>query len=136
MTHFASECFSFQFTFEANELWIVYKATCFKQKANYNQKPWKLKLFLFQKQPPEVFCRKSVLKNFANFIGKHLYWSLFFMKFQTFSAFQLFYKRTLTQDIFFVKFAKFLWTPILKYICEQLTACLIWNMASRSKQWV
>ena len=29
------------------------------------------------KQPPEVFCRKSVLKNFAKFTGKHLCWSLF-----------------------------------------------------------
>ena len=25
-----------------------------------------------QKQPPEVFCKKRVLKNFANFPGKHL----------------------------------------------------------------
>ena len=25
----------------------------------------------------EVFCEKSVLKNFAMFTGKHLYWSLF-----------------------------------------------------------
>ena len=30
-----------------------------------------------QKQPPEVFCKKSVLKNFVNFIGKHLCWSHF-----------------------------------------------------------
>ena len=25
------------------------------------------------KQPPEVFCKKSVLKNFANLTGKHLF---------------------------------------------------------------
>ena len=24
-----------------------------------------------KKQPPEVFCKKDVLKNFENFIGKH-----------------------------------------------------------------
>ena len=30
-----------------------------------------------QKQPPEVFFKKGVLKNFANFTGKHLCWSLF-----------------------------------------------------------
>ena len=37
-----------------------------------------------QKQPPEVkkqspegFCKKGVLKNFANFTEKHLCWSLF-----------------------------------------------------------
>ena len=27
---------------------------------------------LLQKQPPEVFCKKSVLRNFAKFTGKHL----------------------------------------------------------------
>ena len=32
----------------------------------------------------EVFCKKSVLKNFANFIGKYLCWSLFLIKLQTF----------------------------------------------------
>ena len=30
-----------------------------------------------QKQPPDVFCKKGILKNLANFTGKHLYWSLF-----------------------------------------------------------
>ena len=30
-----------------------------------------------QKQPPEVFFKKGVLKNFAKFTGKHLYHSLF-----------------------------------------------------------
>ena len=33
-----------------------------------------------QKQPPEVFCKKGVLKNFKIFTGKHLWWSLFFNK--------------------------------------------------------
>ena len=31
-----------------------------------------------QKQSPEVLCKKGVLKNFANFTGKHPCWSLFF----------------------------------------------------------
>ena len=31
----------------------------------------------FQKQPPEAFCKEVVHKNFANFIGKHLFRSLF-----------------------------------------------------------
>ena len=35
------------------------------------------KLFLL-KQPPEVFCEKVVLRNFAKFTGKHLCQSLFF----------------------------------------------------------
>ena len=38
---------------------------------------------VFQKQPPEVFCKKKVFKNFANFTGKHLRWSLFLIKMQT-----------------------------------------------------
>ena len=29
---------------------------------------------------PEVFCKKGVLRNFAKFIGKHLYQCLFFNK--------------------------------------------------------
>ena len=34
-----------------------------------------------QKQPPEVFCKKkSVLRSFAKFTGKHLHQSLFFNK--------------------------------------------------------
>ena len=39
--------------------------------------------FHFQKLP-EVFRKKNVLKNFANFTGKHLCWSLFFIKFNAF----------------------------------------------------
>ena len=35
---------------------------------------------IWQKQPPEVFYKKSVLKNFAKFIGKQLCQSLFFNK--------------------------------------------------------
>ena len=34
----------------------------------------------FQKQPLEVLCKKSVLRNFAKFIGKHQCQSLFFNK--------------------------------------------------------
>ena len=30
----------------------------------------------FKKQPPEVFCEKDALKDFANFTEKHLCWSL------------------------------------------------------------
>ena len=33
-----------------------------------------------QKQPPEVFFKKGVLKNFANLTEKHLCWSLFLIK--------------------------------------------------------
>ena len=37
-----------------------------------------------QKQPPEASCKKAILKNFVIFTGKHLCWSLFLIKFQTF----------------------------------------------------
>ena len=33
-----------------------------------------------QKQPPEVFCKKGVLKNFTKFTGKRLCQGLFFNK--------------------------------------------------------
>ena len=41
-------------------------------------------LFWRQKQPPGVFCKKDVLKHFANFTGKHLRSSLFSIKLQAF----------------------------------------------------
>ena len=49
-----------------------------------------------QKQSPEVFCKKSVLKNFANFTGKHLCWSIFIIKLQAFNL-QVFKKETPAQ---------------------------------------
>ena len=36
--------------------------------------------YKMQKQPPEMFCKKVVLKNFAKFTGKNLSQSLFFNK--------------------------------------------------------
>ena len=37
-------------------------------------------VYYLQKQPPEVFCKKGVLRNFAKFTGKHLCQSLFFSR--------------------------------------------------------
>ena len=34
---------------------------------------------------PQMFFKIEVLKNFANFTGKHLCWSLFLIKFQALS---------------------------------------------------
>ena len=45
---------------------------------------------LVQKQPPEVFCKKVVLKNFAKFTGKRLCQSLFFNKVKKESLVQVF----------------------------------------------
>ena len=39
-------------------------------------------LQVFQKQPPEVFYKKDVLKNFAKLTGKRLCQSLFLIKLQ------------------------------------------------------
>ena len=50
-----------------------------------------------QKQPPQKFCKKAVLKNFAIFTGKHVGWRPF-----------------LIQNI-----AKFFRVPILKSIPEK-----------------
>ena len=36
--------------------------------------------FILRKQPQEMFCKKRCFKNFANFTGKHLCWSLFLLK--------------------------------------------------------
>ena len=33
-----------------------------------------------QKQPPEVFCKKGIIRIFAKFTGKHLCLRLFFIK--------------------------------------------------------
>ena len=52
--------------------------------------------------------KKDILKNLQNFTGKHLYWSLNFIK------------KKLKYRCFWVKFAKFLRTPTLKNICERL----------------
>ena len=54
----------------------------------------------FTSSRPEAFCKKSVLRNFAKFSGKHLCQSLFLIK-------RLWYR------CFPVNFAKFLRTPIL-----------------------
>ena len=43
---------------------------------------WIVTVAYLKKQPPEAFCKKGALKNFANFTGKHLCWSLFSIKLQ------------------------------------------------------
>ena len=41
---------------------------------------YRLKILDFRKQPPEMFYKKGVLRNFTKFTGKHLWQSLFFNK--------------------------------------------------------
>ena len=52
-----------------------------------------------QKQPPEVFCKKGVLKNNGNFTRKHLCWSPFLITLQFFRAATLL-KRYSNTDVF------------------------------------
>ena len=66
---------------------------------------------------PEVFCKKDVLKNFAEFIGKQLCRSLFFKKVASLT-YNLIEKVTLTQVIFcefckFFEFTVFYGTPLV-----------------------
>ena len=53
-----------------------------------------------QKQPPEVFCKKGVLTDFAKFTGKHLCQSLFLNKVERpggLKAYNFIKKETLAQ---------------------------------------
>ena len=59
-----------------------------------------------QKQLTEVFCKKGVLKNFADFKGKHLCRRLLFIKVVALRP-ATFSKRELQQRCFTVNFAKF-----------------------------
>ena len=72
---------------------------------------WECMFLLKQeKQPPEVFSKKSFLKNFTIFTKKHLCWSLF-------GVFGVnFIKKKLQHKYFPVKITKFLRAPILKNI--------------------
>ena len=64
-----------------------------------------------QKQPPELFCKKSVLKNFAKFTGKHLCQSLFLNKVAGLRLANLLKTRP-WHRCFPVNFAKILRTPL------------------------
>ena len=75
---------------------------------------WQNKMQLLDSRSslPEVFCKKSILRNFTKFTGKHLYQSLFFNKVAGQPANSL--KKRLWHRCFPVKFVKFLRTPFLQ----------------------
>ena len=56
---------------------------------------------------PEVFCSKGVLKNFAIFTGKHLYWNLFLIKLHAWRPATLL-KRDSNTDFFLLRLRNFL----------------------------
>ena len=60
----------------------------------------------------EVFCNKSVLRNFAKFLGKHLHQSLFSNKVAGLRP-AILLKKRLWHRCFPVNFEKFLRTPFL-----------------------
>ena len=65
------------------------------------------------------FVKKGVLKNFANFTVKQLFWNLLLLKLQALQALQLYSKR-LQHRCFFVELAKLLRTSILQNIYKRL----------------
>ena len=70
-------------------------------------------IYTEQKQPPEVFCNKGALRNFAKFTGKHLCQSLFSNKVTCLRSATLL-KNRLWHRCILVNFAKFLRTPFLQ----------------------
>ena len=67
--------------------------------------------------------KKCVLKNFAIFTGKNMYWSLSLIKLQAFSPETLLER--LQRRCFPVNNAKLLTAPILKNICERLLLYIV-----------
>ena len=75
-----------------------------------------------QKQPPEVFGKNDVLKNFTIFTEKRLCWSHFFNKVAESSCLEhcRFIKKRLQRRRFTVNIANFIRTRIMKNICQEL----------------
>ena len=78
---------------------------------------------MIQKQPPEVFCKKGVLRNFAKFTGKHLCQSLFLIKLRPATLL----KKKLRRKCFPVNFAKFLRTSFLQNTSRRLLLMIYRN---------
>ena len=89
-----------------------------------------------QKQPPEVFCKKRCLKNFAKLTGKHLCQSLFFNKVAG-VTYNFVEKETVAQvhTCFPVNFAKFLRTPFLQNTSGRLFLTMIRNFLHPNICW-
>ena len=83
----------------------------------------KLHRYYIQKQPPEVFCKKCVLRNFAKFTEKHLCKNLFFNKVAGLSQYTIFHhmiffkKRHISKSIEADKFWK-IYKNILSFIIK------------------
>ena len=67
----------------------------------------------------QIFCKNAVLKNFAIFTEKQLFWSLFLNR-NTGLQYCNFIKKRLQHKCFPVNIAKFLRTPVLNNIFKRL----------------
>ena len=76
----------------------------------------------FQKQPPKLFYKKSVLRNFIQFTGKHLCQSLSFNKVAGLRPATLL-KKKLWYRCLLVNFVKLLRTPFLQNTSGRLFLC-------------
>ena len=83
-----------------------------------------------QKQPPEVFYKKGVLKNFAKFTGNHLCQSLFFNKVAGLRPVTLL-RMNLWHRCFPVNFEKFLRTPFWRNTSGILFLDIIFSNAKK-----
>ena len=67
---------------------VIYSVYLYSNHNNYDRLNTMKEFILFseklQKQAPELFYKKTVLKNFAIFTGKYLFWSLFLIGLQLF----------------------------------------------------
>ena len=77
----------------------------------------------------KCYVKRDFLKNFRNFTGNYLCWSLFLIKLGAWKSPTLL-KRDSTH-CFPLKFVRFLKTPILKSICERLLllTSLLYNIS-------
>ena len=73
-----------------------------------------------QKQPPEVFCKKDVLRNFAKFNGKHLC-----------QRPAILLKERRWHRCFHVNFSKFLRTPFLQNTSGRLEGSESWLIVKK-----
>ena len=112
----SSNCFLFYVLYKLFKSMVLRKRSeSWQKKRSKEHMGWSV-----QKQPPEVFYKKAVLKNSAIFTGKHLRWSLFLMKLQAFSPATLL-KRDSSTGFFSCEFCEtFKNINILKNICERL----------------
>ena len=82
----------------------------------------------FRNSRSEVFCKKSVLKNFAKFIGKHLCRSLFFTKVAGLRSATLLKKRLWHTGVFLRIFAKMFKNSYFKEQRQWLLLKFLFNL--------